>query len=175
MELARVTSPEEDGFRRAMELYALSFPIHEQRIAASQEQIMGLPEYHLEQVMEDGRFLGALFYWEIEDFLYVEHFCMDPAVRGRGLGQQALVLLAERGKPVILEIDPPVDEISKRRRGFYLRCGFQENPWPHVHPPYRGGYQGHELVVLSCPKVLEQTSYEAFFRYLRDVVMKEVF
>ena len=29
---------------------------------------------------------------------------------------------------MILEIDPPVDDISIRRRGFYERSGFVENP-----------------------------------------------
>lgn len=42
------------------------------------------------------------------------------------LYKQALALLAADGLPVILEIDPPLDAVSIRRRGFYQRCGFKE-------------------------------------------------
>ena len=171
MRFQRVTSREDPGFERAMALYAVSFPLHEQRLPDSQCRILGLEAYHLEQIMEGDRFLGALFFWETDTFIYVEHFCMEPDLRGQGLGQKALALLGERGKTVILEIDPPVDEISQRRKGFYLRCGFRENPCRHVHPAYRPAYQGHELVVMSCPGKLEQGDYDDFFAYLRDTVM----
>ena len=42
----------------------------------------------------------------------------------------ALALLRER------EIDPPTGDISRRRKGFYERGGFVENPYPHIRPPY---------------------------------------
>jgi len=45
-----------------------------------------------------------------------------------------------------------VDEIARRRKGFYERCGYAENPYPHVHPPYHCGNKGHELVVMSAPR-----------------------
>jgi hypothetical protein len=38
---------------------------------------------------------------------------------------------------VILEIDPPVDSFSIRRKDFYLRLGFHENNYQHYHPAYR--------------------------------------
>lgn len=56
--------------------------------------------------------------WEAEDFIYVEHFCVLPELRGRGCGARALGLLAREGKTVILEIDPPIDEISRRSKIF---------------------------------------------------------
>ena len=154
-----------------MALYAASFPLHEQRLSDSQEHILGLDAYHMELIEENGEPLGAIFFWETEAFIYVEHFCMEPSVRGKGFGEQALALLAERGKRIILEIDPPVDDIARRRKGFYQRCGFCENPYPHVHPAYRSEFQGHELVVMSYPSELDESVYRAFFTYLRDVVM----
>lgn len=38
--------------------------------------------------------------------------------------EKALEFLSCRGKNVLLEIDPPVDETANRRKGFYERCGF---------------------------------------------------
>ena len=79
--------------------------------------------------------------------------------------------LAEKGKTVILEIDPPVDEISLRRETFYERCGYRANIHPHVHPPYRAGFPGHELVVMSRPEKLSHAEYGEFAEYLRERVM----
>ena len=84
---------------------------------------------------------------------------------------KALEVLGRDGKTVVLEIDPPVDEIARRRQGFYQRCGFAVNPYPHVHPPYRPEYPGHELVVLSSPRALTPAEYGAFACYLSAVVM----
>ena len=50
-----------------------------------------------------------------------------PEMRGRGCGAQALSLLGERKKTVILEIDPPNDEVSVRRKAFYERAGYRAN------------------------------------------------
>ena len=38
--------------------------------------------------------------------------------------EKALEFLSRRGKNVLLEIDPPVDETANRRKGFYERCSF---------------------------------------------------
>ena len=86
---------------------------------------------------------------------------------------ETLAELCGQGIPVILEIDPPVDEISIRRQHFYERCGFAKNPFPHVHPPYRKGFRGHPLVVMSAPGALTQETYDRFAGYLQNTVMSD--
>ena len=103
----------------------------------------------------------------------MEHFAIAPELRGGGVGARALAELCGQGIPVILEIDPPVDEISIRRQHFYERCGFAKNPFPHVHPPYRKGFRGHPLVVMSAPGVLPQETYDHFAGYLQNTVMSD--
>ena len=120
-------------------------------------------------------FVGLVLYWETPDFLYVEHFCILPELRNRHYGQRILAALGKRSKTIILEIDPPTDEISVRRKGFYERCGFVENPYLHVHPPYHRGNHGHELVVMSCPERLTPEEYAAFSGYLSGEVMRDAF
>ena len=158
-----------------MALYQNSFPFHEQRESASQVRILQSPFYHFELLCEGDEWLGLMLYWETDTFLYVEHFCILPQVRGKGYGQKTLQLLAARGKTVILEIDPPIDPVALRRKGFYERCGFAANPFPHVHPPYHPGNHGHALVVMSAPAPLTQKDYDAFNRYLQDEIMKDAF
>ena len=91
------------------------------------------------------------------------------------LYKRAMALLAADGLPVILEIDPPVDAVSIRRRGFYQRCGFVENPYLHVHPPYHAGHAGHALVILTAPGAISAEEYAGFADFLRERVMKDAY
>ena len=104
-------------------------------------------------------------------FAYVEHFCIEPNLRGLHYGQSALKALCAQCGLVILEIDPPVDEISIRRKCFYERCGFKENPYAHVHPAYREGFSGHELKIMSWPRAITPAEYGRFNAYLITRVM----
>lgn len=175
MRFERITDPSHSMYEKAMVLYHASFPAHEQREPLSQARILGDKDYHFNLIYDESAFVGLLCCWEAMGFLYVEHFCILPKMRNRGCGQAALALLVKQGKPILLEIDPPVDAISLRRKGFYERCGFVGNPYFHVHPPYHSANQGHELVVMSCPAALTQGEYDAFRDYLAHRVMANAF
>lgn len=116
-----------------------------------------------------------ILYWEQEQFIYIEHFCILPEMRNKQYGQKTLALLAKQGKTLILEIDPPKDDISKRRKGFYERCGFTENSFTHIHPPYHKENEGHHLVIMTCPKQVSKDMFDTFSHYLKNRVMKNVF
>lgn len=170
----RLTTASDPPYPMAMSLYAESFPFHEQREEASQRRILSEEAYHFTLIYDGPVWAGEILYWETDAFIYVEHFCILPKLRGRRYGQQALALLQSYGKTVILEIDPPVDPVSIRRKGFYERCGYRPNPFPHVHPPYHVNCDGHKLVIMTCPREISRAEYDAFNRYLQTVVMKNV-
>lgn len=175
MRFERLTDRHDPRYETARALYGKSFPRHEQREAASQAAILAHPAYRFDLIYDGDEFVGLLLCWETDDFIYVEHFCIEPDKRGCRYGSRALELLGAEGKTVILEIDPPVDEISIRRRGFYERAHFRANPYPHVHPAYHADCKGHELVIMSAPAPINQARYDAFNDYLRAVVMKDVY
>ena len=171
MKFERITSPTDPLYAEAMQLYKISFPAHEQREEASQTAILTHPSYHFDVVVDQGQFIGEILYWELGGFLYIEHFCVSPSMRNQKYGQRILAALQE--KPRILEIDPPTDAISKRRKGFYERCGFVENPYRYIQIPYHKGDSDHELIVMSSPKALTQAEYDRFLKKLQLVVMAE--
>lgn len=156
----------------AMVLYRSSFPAHELRLWPDQRAVMGDPLYHFDLCLLDGALAGLILYWDFGAYIYVEHFCVEPALRGHGLGSQILAELARQNKTVILEIDPLVDDVAIRRKGFYERCGYVANPFAHVHPPYQAANPGHELIVMSSPRAISQAEFDAFTHDLREKVMK---
>lgn len=175
MRFERLISEKHEMYKKAIELYRISFPLHEQREENSQVNLLNDEEYHFTLVYDDDVFVGLILYWETQGFVYVEHFCILPEMRSKKYGQKALGLLGKSGKTVILEIDPPIDTISVRRKGFYERSGFVENPYPHVHPPYHEGNIGHNLVIMSFPDRITQNEYDFFKYYLDHRVMENVF
>lgn len=172
MEFRRLVTSAHDMYKEAMDLYKASFPNHEQRESYLQTGIMGNGEYHFNLIYDNNIWIGMILWWETADFIYVEHFCILPEMRGKRYGQKALALLKKEGKKVILEIDPPVDGISIHRKAFYERSGYQANGFAHIHPPYKKKFKGHSLVVMSSPGLLTEAEYSAFNNYLRMVVMQ---
>lgn len=172
MHFVRLSTDADDRYTQAMQLYATAFPPHEQRKAESQVQIMANEAYHFNLIYDETVLVGILLCWETDDFVYVEHFCIDPAMRNRQYGQTALRLLDACGKTVILEIDPPDDAISVRRKGFYERAGYHANSFAHRHPPYHVQYHAHALVVMSSPAPLSEAEYHAFDAFLNNEVMR---
>lgn len=172
MEILRLLSDSESPFAEALSLYKTSFPAHEQRDQLAQKKTFEEDEYHFDLVYDQGQFVGLILYWETETFIYVEHFCIRDELRNKKYGQKILTELRKKQKTIILEIDPPNDEISKRRQNFYQRAGYNINPFNHVHPPYRHNAEGHTLVVMSCPEILTDTEYNTFNEYLKNTVMR---
>lgn len=167
----RLTTVNDAAYSQAMDLYKISFPPHEQREGASQIRIMADREYQFNLIYDENEFVGMILCWETDAFIYVEHFCILPEKRNKNYGQRALELLNNRGKTVILEIDPPLDDISIRRKAFYERVNYRANGFEHIHPPYHRGMKGHRLVVMSCPERLSDSEYNEFNDHLKNRVM----
>lgn len=160
--------------RRSAALYSQSFPYHEQREKNSQQRIMGNEEYNYSVIYEEDEFIGLVLYWETDSFIYIEHLCIAEEKRGKGYGHRVLELLKQKAKNMILEIDPPVDEKSIRRKSFYEDIGFKANSYDHIHPPYHKGFEGHRLVLMTWPQQLTEEAYQEFRKYLEEIVMADV-
>ena len=81
--------------------------------------------------------LGLLTTWHFEEFIYIEHFAIDPALRSQGYGSEALkTFIHEQGKPLVLEAEPPTDEMTHRRIRFYERIDLTLYDYPYIQPAY---------------------------------------
>ena len=94
--------------------------------------------------------IGLLTTWTFDSFTYIEHFALSPEVRGRGYGSEALaMLIARTEQPLILETEPPTDELTRRRIGFYERSGFTLYDYPYVQPAYTADSQPVPLCLMG--------------------------
>lgn len=170
----RIFGTEDKCYESFAKIYTVSFPIFEQRDEEQQTAAFKDSRYHLLVTLENETVASFISYWDFETYVYIEHLAVNPSLRGKNIGSETLDAFAGFiGKTIILEIDPPVDNVSKKRLQFYERLGYKTNPYKHSHPAYKPQqYKPHELLVLSNPDSLDEEGYNTFFRDLRDIVMK---
>ena len=143
-------------------VYLQSFPLDEQRpIKSIAHLLTEEPRYTMHAIIDDNyvtelqansqkpkansqrpianspKALGLLTTWHFEEFIYIEHFAIDPTLRSQGYGSEALkAFIHEHGKPIVLEAEPPTDALSIRRIKFYERIGLTLYDFPYMQPAY---------------------------------------
>lgn len=130
-------------------LMHVSFPVDERRDPEAQRaNVDHEPKFHCCMASDAGSPVGLFCYWDFGSFCYCEHFAIDPELRNHGYGGRVLdALIAEIGRPMVLEVELPDSEMARRRIGFYRRHGLEL--WDrvcYVQPPYRCG--GNELPMM---------------------------
>lgn len=176
MEIITITPSENKLWEQVWRLYVDSFPEWERRRISSHGRASDDDDFHTYIAIENGNLQGLIFYWEYDSTIYVEHLAVNPLLRGKSIGSHIIAGLIEENPDftIILEIDPPVDDISKRRLKFYERLGFVENDVDYVHPSYTKNGKPHELRILSYPELLSSDELEKFRDYMANRVMKYI-
>ena len=174
MRLERLSSNNSKFFERAFELYQASFPVEERRDEIEQQRVLKKEDYHFDLIFDCDSFIGIMLYWETKEFVFLEHFTTCPELRGRGYGATALELLKQKKKTILLEIEPPVDDITQRRYAFYKRNGFFLNSHYHIQAKYHLGDEDLELKILSYPNTLTKEEYLSFYEYMTREIGIEV-
>lgn len=116
--------------------------------------------FHACTILNEGEAAGLFNYWEFPDFLYIEHFAIDPNLRNNGIGAQTLQQFSQKSNhTIVLEAELPTNEIAERRIQFYQRNGFIVNPQPYIQPAYRPQGETLEMSILST-KQLDDNQFE---------------
>lgn len=163
LKFERIQTTEHKFFMQVWRLYKKSFPAEERRQLRTQKKIMNNPIYHFELITKEERFIGFIFWWEFNNMLYIEHLATQLCLRGKGYGLQILkYLMSRQNKSIILEVEHPTDNISKRRIEFYRRAGFVLNTQPYKHPPYKKGGEYVSLMLMTYPDAIKEEELNEF-------------
>ncbi len=120
-------------------LYEGAFPVDERRDFGEWMRLLEeRPEFRAYAIYESRTAVGFVTLWELEEWRFAEHFAVDPARRGGGIGAAAFgELLNMEIRPLILEVEPPEDDLKRRRIGFYERLGMRLHAdYEYVQPAY---------------------------------------
>ncbi|MDD2327218.1 MAG: GNAT family N-acetyltransferase [bacterium] len=172
MEFLRIEPGEHERWLPVWRLYEESFPVAERRkmedhlLACTDERFFPLSAW------EGATLAGVIFFWEWDDYRYLEHLAVAPQLRGQGYGSEMLRYLRDSAHTIMLEIDPLVNELSVRRLQFYERAGFTLTPYRFLHLPYRLEAQPQELLILSYPEMITKAAHNDFLRFVNEEVIR---
>lgn len=124
------------------ELLTTAFPAEEYRaLHQLRDYTDHTKKFHNNIIIDDDETpIGFITYWDFDHFYYVEHFAINPSLRNGGYGKKVLSYLCEAlQRPIVLEVELPIEEMAQRRIHFYQRHGFNLWKREYQQPPYKPG------------------------------------
>lgn len=159
-------------YSQFLSLYDSSFPEFERRSHSALIETLKQKEFTQEIYVKNSKLLALLSYWTFEKFVFLEYIAVDFSLRGSGIGSKVLGAFLEQlnERICILEIDPPMDDISKKRLRFYERLGFKQTPYKSVQAYLRHN-KGQIMDLLSYPQVLDDSAHAEFDHIHKCVIL----
>lgn len=112
--------------QKIKKLYLESFPKNERFPFWILRHSIKKGKATLNAIVDDHKFIGIEYIVNCDSSVYLMFFAIDKELRNKNYGTNVLKDLNEKYEIIFLSIEKPKDELSKRRKGFYLRNGFFE-------------------------------------------------
>lgn len=159
-----------------LDIYITSFPPDERRMWTHESQVRAFmtanPRMRMRVVIGNDKVVGLLIYWHLmEGVVYVEHLATHTDVRGHGIGAMLMQSLSNmQGTSIILEVEPPIDSLSRRRIGFYKRLGLILHDIDYMQPPYSPNLMPVSLKLMSTPDINADKLETQIIPALKEIV-----
>jgi len=154
------------------QIYNDSFPIDERREWKEIKKLIDHPNFILNQVFDEQKSIGLITLWHLLDFTFIEHFAIKESFQGNGIGTQVIThLINGKSTKIILEVDEPTTELTKRRITFYERLGFSVCENIYYQPPYSSGQNEVKMLLMSYPDKINSSE----FNEIKTQLYKEVY
>ncbi|WP_352399328.1 GNAT family N-acetyltransferase [Anaerotignum sp.] len=161
-----------DTFEMVYPILKEAFPVEELREKERQKGLLDKKQYRLYGIKDDTGILQGVFaMWDFDEFFYFEHFAIKPEFRNGGFGGRKLDEIVKwAGRPIVLEVEMPEDELAQRRIGFYKRHGFYYNDYPYLQPPMRKDQGVLPLRLMTTPTEISEDVFEKYKSLIHKVV-----
>ena len=173
IKLQPISTSDLQHYKFMEELLVDAFPPEEYRqLEQLREYTDRTGNFHNNIIFDDDLPVGFITYWDFDSFYYVEHFATNPALRNGGYGKRTLEYLCNYLKrPIVLEVERPVEEMAKRRISFYQRQGFTLWEKDYCQPPYKPGDDFLPMYLM----VHGELDCEKDFETIKKRIHKEVY
>ena len=159
-------------FEKIYEIMEKSFPLTEFRPKNGQAKLFENKYYQVLGLKENNVPVAIAAIWNFENFTFVEHLATLPEYRNKGLGAKILrEIISNTDKIVCLEVEPPVDELTRRRVGFYERNGMVFNSYPYIQPSISEGREPIPLFIMTSNRKIDEQE----FLNIKNKLYKEVY
>lgn len=140
--------------------YEASFPEEERReFSLVYKLIADEPAFTAYALLQNDVYIGFMTTWTFEDFVYIEHFAIEPTFRNGGIGAKVMQQFLSKEQTVVLEVEVPKDDLSQRRVSFYVRLGFLLDSHTYFQPPYHKGGDRVEMRLMSIGNINMEQSF----------------
>ena len=170
MEFKIIKDSNSNQWKEVWSLYEDSFPVAERRKLEDHLRACENELFHPASIWEDDQFIGIVFYWQWNNYRYIEYLAVAPELHGHGYGSRIMKQIRDSKYTIILEIDPLINELSVRRLQFYERAGFTLTPYRFMHLPYRLDGNPQELLILSYPQMITKEQHKDFLDFINNHV-----
>lgn len=107
-------------------LYLESFPKEERFPFWILEECSKEDNSDLYAILDNDKFIGMSYIVNCNNAYYLMYLAVQPELRNQNYGSRILSSLHKKYNTLFLSIDKPIDDISIRRKHFYLRNGFYD-------------------------------------------------
>lgn len=163
-----------EAFGQIFSIMQDSFPKDEYRPFAEQQALLRHPGYQIYILPEKETEIIKAFVavWRFTELTFIEHFAVNPAFRNQGLGTVMLQELKHfiTGR-ICLEVEPPENDLSRRRIAFYQRNGFFLNQMPYIQPAISKGKKPLPLFIMTTDGPVTERE----FLEIRTLLYREVY
>ncbi len=160
MEFKKIENPDSREFKEAWKIYELSFPFDWRRSLKSQKKLMKNKSYNFFVVFDNNVLVAIITDWNLDNFLFVEHFAVKNDLKGKGIGTKVLKeYLSKNKQKIVIEVERPKTEIAIKRINLFEKVGFKLNKYDYIQPSYGEGKCSVPMVLMTYPEKINESEF----------------
>ena len=150
-----------EAFPALYELMQQSFHPAEIRTYAGELALLMREDYRVLAVMAGETIQAFIAEWRLDGFCFVEHFAVNPAIRGKGLGTDVFgTYLEQTDCPVVIEVDDADTQEASRRVAFYERLQLRLSEIRYPQPKLRAAGEPVPLRMMVYPDAVTEDALQ---------------
>ena len=161
-----------EEFDRFYQILSNNFPTKEIKEYNYMKDTFHAGLYQVLTLKDNDQIVGIMSFYQHDDFRFIDYFAIDDSLKGKGMGSKMLQYFINLDdKMVILEVEHPEDEQSKRRIAFYQRNGLYINDqFEYFVPPVRNLKHRLYFHLMSSKRKINNIEFEKYYPQILKMV-----